>query len=352
VKEYSELLSRYPADAIAHNQRGACLVALRNFRGATDDFREALRMLPNHVGLKTNLALMTALSGDFEGAEQLLKSLPQMNANALQVLAYSQIARDRVADASDSYRKLGTMGPTAASTAASGLADLAIYQGRFSEAVQILEKGAADDVAAKNTDRAGIKWTSVAYANLLAGRTQAAVSAADRALSMSKSMKVQFLAGRVLIDGGAIDKARPLAAGLSSALPAEPHTFGRILEGLIALKTGKFRDAVGILTEANGILDTWFGHFDLGRAYLAAGELPQADSEFDRCSIARRGEALSLVDEGPTFGYFPMVYYYQGRVREGLNTAGFVDVYRKYLDIRGGSTEDPLVRDVRKRVSQ
>ena len=37
------------------------------------------------------------------------------------------------------------------------------------------------------------------------------------------------------------------------------------------------------------------------------------------------------------------------RVREAMNTAGFVDSYRAYLNIRGKSTEDPLVPDVRRR---
>jgi hypothetical protein len=50
---------------------------------------------------------------------------------------------------------------------------------------------------------------------------------------------------------------------------------------------------VRALTEANTILSTWFGHYDLGRAYLALNAFPQADSEFDRC-LKRRGEAMSL----------------------------------------------------------
>ena len=93
------------------------------------------------------------------------------------------------------------------------------------------------------------------------------------------------------------------------------------------------------------------GHFALGRAYLEAGAFLQADSEFDRC-IKRRGEALSLLmDEEPTYGYFPAVYYYQGLVREGLKNAGSAESYREYLSIRGKSTEDPLLAEVRKRAS-
>jgi tetratricopeptide (TPR) repeat protein len=162
-------------------------------------------------------------------------------------------------------------------------------------------------------------------------------------------MPVRFLSARVFAEAGAFDKARPLAAALSGELPAEPQAHGKIIDGLIALKSGNARDAVKALTEANTTLDTWFGHFDLGRAYLAAGAFPQADSEFDRC-IARRGEALSLMDEGPTYGHFPLVYYYQGRVRQGLGTAGFADSYRKYLDIRADSREDPLLPEVRRAV--
>ena len=75
----------------------------------------------------------------------------------------------------------------------------------------------------------------------------------------------------------------------------------------------------------------------------------QADSEFDRC-IKRRGEALALfIDEEPTYGYLPPVYYYQGRAREGLKTDGFAVSYREYLNIRGQSKEDPLLPDARRR---
>jgi eukaryotic-like serine/threonine-protein kinase len=78
----------------------------------------------------------------------------------------------------------------------------------------------------------------------------------------------------------------------------------------------------------------------------------EADSEFDRC-VKRRGEALELfMDNVPTFGYFPPVYYYQGRVREGLKSAGFAESYRNYLSIRGKAAEDPLLPEIRRRLGQ
>jgi len=59
-----------------------------------------------------------------------------------------------------------------------------------------------------------------------------------------------------------------------------------------------------------------------------------------------------FMDDVPTYGYFPPVYYYLGRVREGLHSSDYADSYRKYLDIRGKSSEDPLVSEVRRRAGR
>jgi serine/threonine protein kinase/tetratricopeptide (TPR) repeat protein len=348
AKEYGDMIARFPADAAGHNQRAACLVRLKRMREATEEVRVAVQILPNYVTAQSNLALFENLSGNFDAAAEVIEKMPQPDVRAILSLAYSQVGRGMLSEAADSYRKLGTMGALGVSYSASGLGDIAIYQGNFAEAIRILEQGAAADLAAKTPDRAAIKFTAIGYAHLSAGRKGPAVAAAEKALLTSKSMAVRFLAARLFVEGGAIDKAKPLAAALSAEIPAEPQTHGRILEGLIALRSGNPREAIKILSEANGIIDTWYGHYDLGRAYLEAATFLQADSEFDRC-LARRGETLSLMDEGPTYSQFPPVYYFQGRVRQELKTAGFADSYRKYLEIRGASTEDPLRAEVQKR---
>jgi hypothetical protein len=69
--------------------------------------------------------------------------------------------------------------------------------------------------------------------------------------------------------------------------------------------------------------------------------------------MKRRGEAIELfMDNVPTYAYFPPVYYYQGRTREGMHSGGFADLYKTYLSIRGQSTQDPLVGDARHRLGQ
>ena len=87
---------------------------------------------------------------------------------------------------------------------------------------------------------------------------------------------------------GEFAKAQKLATSLSSALSSESQAYGKIVEGLIALKRKDTNEAIRQITAANNLLDTWIGHFDLGRAYLEAGAFTEADSEFDTMPEAAR----------------------------------------------------------------
>ena len=153
------------------------------------------------------------------------------------------------------------------------------------------------------------------------------------------------------MEAGDLEKARPLIEMLDGEPYAEPRAYAKIVEGVLALKQGDARRAVAILREANEMFDTWIGLFDLGRASLEAGLFTQADSAFDACLNARRGEALSLfLDEEPTYAYLVPVHYYLGRAREGLKSSGYTDSYREYLRFRGNSADDRLAQDARKRI--
>jgi serine/threonine protein kinase/tetratricopeptide (TPR) repeat protein len=349
VSEYAELIKQYPVDAIAHNSRANCLSRLRRMTEAVDEVRQAIQILSKPVLFRGNLAVYSAYAGDFPGAEQAAQALEQPTDMSTIALAFAQLGQGQLPNAAATYQQLAGLSARGRSWSASGLGDLALYEGRFSDAARIFEEGAAADLEAKNADRAARKLTSLASVQLLRGQKSAALTAVEKALEISKAAPIRFLAGRVYVEANELARARALAEGLAAELPAEPHALGKIIEGEIALKSGKMREAVDLLTDANDEVDTWLGHFILGRAYLEGGSLPRADSEFDLC-IKRRGEALSfLVDEEPTYGHFPIVHYYLGRVREGLKTSGYVESYREYLRIRGASKEDPLLADVRRR---
>jgi tetratricopeptide (TPR) repeat protein len=296
------------------------------------------------------LSLYEAYASDFQAAERDARaSLEQApsSAAAYVALAWAQLGQRQLAQVTASYQIVEKSGKLAASDAQAGLGDLALYEGRFADAAQILEKGAADDLAAKYPDRSAARLAALAYTRLSQGKTKEAVAVAQNALERSKTAKIRFLAGRIFAAAGQAASARTWAASLASELQTEPQAYAKLIEGEIVLSSGDSRNAIRAFIDANNLVDTWIGHFDLGRAYFEAGAFTEADSEFDGC-IRRRGEALSLFNDEATYGYFPPVYYYLGRVREGLKSSGFAESYRTYLSIRGKAGEDPLLAEVRK----
>jgi tetratricopeptide (TPR) repeat protein len=353
VREYGELIARYAADLVGHNQRALCLTQLRDMRGAVNEMRQVVDMLPNRVIFRDNLALYNSYAGDFQTGEREARAIQEPDVYSIMALAFGQTGQGQLSAAAATYQKLATVDALGASFAASGLADLASVEGRFADAVRILSEGAARDLASKSADRAAAKFAAVAQAELARGRNAAAIAAAETALRHSQAVKIRFLAARLFVEADAPERARPLIASLAAELQAEPQAYAKIVEGEAAIKGGDPRMAIKLLTEANMLLDTWIGHYALGRAYLEAGAFIQADSEFDRC-IRRRGEALALfLDEEPTYTFLPSAYYYQGRVREELKSAaGLTESYGAYLTLRGQSKEDPRVAEVRQRVSQ
>ena len=349
AKEYGELAKRYAADTAARNNLALCLSHSGRMQEAVAAMKELVALLPKRSLYRVNLALYESYAGDFQTSEQAAREIEEPGVFGVLALAFAQLGQGQLAQAVETYNKVGAIDAQGASYAAAGLGDLAIYEGRFADAVKILKASAEKDLAEKEPDRAATKFAALAYAHFLRQQKAQAVDAVDRALANSSSVKIRFLAARVLVDVGELGKARKLAASLASELQTEPQSYAKIVEGAIALKNKDPRAAIKVLVEANTLLDTWISRFDLGRAYFEAEAYIQADSEFDRC-ITRRGEALSLfVDEWPTYGFLPTAYYYQGRVREALKTAGFAESYQTYLNIRGKSTEDALLPDVRKR---
>ncbi len=355
TQQYTKLVTLYPADRVGWNNLSVCYTQLRNAPKALEAARKAVEIVPGGVGQRLNLAFVSAFAGDFAASEKEARTALQMNPSAAQgylSLAEAAVGLGQTAQSADAYRKLETFGAAWASTANAGLADLAAYQGRYADAERTFAQGAAADLAAKNPDSAARKYVALGNIEEELGNRAAAISDTDKALANSRIPAIQFLAARTYAEAGEFAQAQKLAAGLSSQLSGESQAYGKIIDALIALRRKDTNGAVRQMRDANQLLDTWIGHFDLGRVYLAAGAFNQADSEFDEC-IRRRGEAIELFDDNvPTYEYFPPVYYYEGRARQGMKSAGFADFYKDYLAIRGQSADDPLVSEIHRRLSQ
>ncbi|HEY3617543.1 MAG TPA: protein kinase [Candidatus Sulfotelmatobacter sp.] len=355
IEEYGELVKRFPADNIAWGNVAGCYISLRRIPDGVAAARRAVEIVPKGAIQRVILSLYSSYSGDFVGGEREARTALEFNASfpAYLALVEAQLGLGQMAEATETYYKMEKIDVSGASVAASGLADIASYEGRYSDAVRILDKGVTDDQAAKNADGAAEKLATLAQLQLLRGQKGAGVAAAHKALSMSPSVAVRVLAARVLVEAREIAEAKKLADGLASEVQPETQAYAEIIRGDLALQGGgEKNEAIRLFTGANRLFDTWIGRFELGRAYLQAGMFVEADSEFDRC-MKRRGEALEIfMDNVPTIAYLPQVYYYEGRVREGLKSPGFAEPYRTYLSIRGRAGEDPLLADIHRRLGQ
>jgi serine/threonine protein kinase/tetratricopeptide (TPR) repeat protein len=354
MEELTALVGQYPADTAGHANLALAYFYSRDMNKALEEQKRALEITPHSVLQRLNYSMYALYAGDFDTAAKEAQSILQENPKfdqALRTAALADLGLGHNAEARTNYGKLQAVSAYGASIAATGIADVALYEGRLADAASILEKAIAADLAAKDAESAADRSATLALTQLTLGKTREAISSADKASSSSKDPGVIYRASQVYIAAGQQAKALHLGASLSQRLETEPQVYAKLIAGEAQLKKGNARDALNSFHEAQKLADTWLGHFDMGRAYLDAGAFTEASSEFDVC-LKRRGEATSVfLDDVPSYHVLPAVYYYQGRAREGLNSTGAAESYKTFLAIKEKGAGDPLVADAQRRLS-
>jgi tetratricopeptide (TPR) repeat protein/predicted Ser/Thr protein kinase len=353
IEELTALVKQYPSDTAGHANLALAYFYQRDMTKALEEQKRAIEIMPQSVQQRSNLSLYALYAGDFDAAaneaQEVLKENPKFEVG-MRTLALAKLGGGHLEEAQKEYERLKEMSPRGASMAATGLADVALYEGRLGDAVGILKKGIADDVAAKENESAVYKQATLAQTQMALNKTGEAMAMAASAAG-SKDEGILYRAAQVYLTAGQEARALQLVAPLGQRLETEPQIYARLIAGEAQLKKGNAREALNVFQEAQKLGDTWIGHYDLGRAYLDAGAFTEASSEFDVC-LKRRGEAASIfLDDVPSYHYLPAVYYYQGRAGEGLKSAGAAESYRAFLAIKEKGSGDPLVADARKRLA-
>jgi tetratricopeptide (TPR) repeat protein len=175
-------------------------------RKAVEVMQEVVKILPSQPLFRDNLALYLNYAGEFEKAEQEARAVKGTDAYATLALAFAQLGQGQRREASEDLRD-ARRHPARQVVLAAGLADIAALEGRFGDAVRILRRAVADDLAAGDTDSAAAKLTAIAAAELWRGRNGAAVAAADEALMNGQDFRTKFLAARTFAEAGEVAKA-------------------------------------------------------------------------------------------------------------------------------------------------
>ena len=353
IEELTALVNQYPSDTAGHANLALAYFYQRDMAKALEEQRRAILITPHSVQQRSNLSLYALYAGDFEAATnevaQVLKENPRFEVG-VRTLALAKLATGHPADAQKEYERLTAMSSRGASMAATGLADVALYEGRLADAVAILRKGIIEDLADKDEDSAAYNQATLGLTLLALNKSGEALAAASSAAT-SKDEGILYRVAQIYQAAGQEPRALVIAGQLAQRLETEPQVYAKLVAGEGQLRKGSPREAVNLFQQAQKLADTWLGHFDLGRAYLDAGAFTEASSEFDVC-LKRRAEVTSVfLDDVPSYHYLPPVYYYQGRAREGLKSPGAAESYKAFLAIKENGAGDPLVADARKRLN-
>ena len=355
IEEFSVLLKKYPADTSGMANMAVAEFYRRDMKAAVDLGRRASDAYPNNVLRKSNAALFAMYAGDFETAEQLANDTLALNSRYTRVfvtLGMSKLATGHPADAVATFERLRAIDSASAKAyLASGLIDIALYEGREGDALTRLGEAIAADRGAANQSSLGRRLALRANVLVSRGDKARALRDATEAVTLGKEEAIVYPAGIAMIAAGQAAAVSELAADLDNRLENEPRLYGALLRGEVALAAGRARAALNAFQDAQKLADSWMGRWSLGRAYLALNAPTEAAAEFDRC-LTRRGEATAVfLDDLPTYHVFAPVYYYLGRAQEGMKSAGAPGTYRTFLAIKERGDEQGLVADARRRLT-
>jgi eukaryotic-like serine/threonine-protein kinase len=354
VEEFSSLVKQYPADSMGLSALAHAYYLRHDMAKAVEVSRKAVEIYPKNVVYRTNASLYSLFAGDYDSSEREAQAVLQINPvyeDAFTILALCETAKGNFDKAAESWHKIEGLSVGGASSAAGGLGDLALYRSDPVQAIAALQKGIDGDMVARNPDAASKKYVMTAEAQLMLRKKTEALLSVKRGVSMNKA-NVLFAAAHVYEMAGDYSTAGALASELTKQLEATPQALGRLIEGDVQLSRGNARQAIQLYLESERLLDQWLVRFDLARAYVAAGMYTDASTELETC-LKRRGEATDVyLDEQQTFRYFPATYYYLGRALEGLKSSGAADAYRSFLAMKVTNAEDPMVEDVKKRLTK
>jgi len=357
-EQFEALLKQFPAESTGLTNLAVVAANQRDMARALEIGRRASAIYPNNVLRRNNVALFAMYGGDFETAEKLATDVLGINKNfekAYVVTAMAQLASGHAQDAEATWQRLQTVSGVGRDFAVHGRADLAIYEGRLSDASRILEEALAKPPDQRSTTTTARLTITLAEVRQLQGRSPEAIKLAEDALKTSNEQSIVLLGGRVLIFAGKPERGDALAADLLKKLDQQAQMFGKLLAGEAELKRGDAHGAVENFNAAQKIIDTWLGRDALGRAYLKGGVYTDAQTEFDAC-LRRKGEATTyLIDDIPTYRVMSSARYYMGLAQEGQGgpaaKAAALASFKAFLAIKEKGDEQGLVADARRRAT-
>jgi eukaryotic-like serine/threonine-protein kinase len=353
VETYSKLVYLYPGDTAAYNNLSIAYVFMLDFPKAIEAVRHAVENNPHNLQWRLNYALYSMYAGDFATATSESQRIIQENPSyqfAYLPLAISTLARGDPDGARAIYVHFEKLSPDVFSLAKMGEADLEMYFGHYSKALDTLNIGIEADQKNKNTGEMALKYVAEAEAYLALGQKTEAIKTVRKATQLNPDESVAYPAARVFIQAGDDAEARKIASALDNTLQTQSRSYSQLIAGEIDIQHHRLPQAVEELRQGQKLHDSWISHFLLGQAYLGAGHNPEALAEFETCK-KRLGETADMMfADSATLRYLPPLYYWLARTQSAVGMTSVArESYQQFLKLRvEADPGDSLVEEAKK----
>ena len=305
IENYEQLVEKFPADTAGINNLIFLYATTAQYDRAFAQSGNLLTIYPGRTIYHFNHALAAMYAGDIvTAAAEAQKIIAQDSSyfKAYLILTMVSLHDGDNAGAIRNYERMAETGGRGASLANIGLADIAIFEGRYADAVGILSDGIAQDEADGNERGVGTKKIALAQARIALGEVDEGIQLiADLATTRSDGQLVP--SAEIFAENGRFDDAFRIAERYREQLGPTARAYANLIDGINYVKQEEHVLAIESLRKALESADLWIVRYYLAQAYLGAGYPAEASAEFDSL-INRRNEAAALFfDDVPTWRY-------------------------------------------------
>ena len=305
IENYQKLVERFPADGAGNNNLAVLYTMTAQYDRALAQSEQLLKIYPHRTFYHANHAHYAIYAGDMETvrreAQYVLDENPY-DFKSYMFLAIAELHAGNIDAAKANYQRMAETGVQGQSLANIGLADIALFQGDQTAAINILEEGIEADSANSNESGQGTKRIALAQARAALSEDELALAIIDN-LNATRGDGQLVPSASIYAANGRYDDAFKIAENYRNQLSPTARAYADLIDGINAYHQGEYVLAIKSLRSAIESADLWIVRYYLARTYLEAGYPAEAAAEFDAC-IERRGEAGNLFfDDVPTWRY-------------------------------------------------
>jgi len=294
---YERLVEKYPADNVAHNNLAVAAFYAMDFNRALEVGRNVAGRFPNHSAFGANLALYAMYASRFDEAADVARKVIDIdpgNAYAHFVIAQTQAVGGDLTAAEGTYQKMTGLDQFAKSVAAEGIADLALYRGDISTALQTLDSAIAEEMSHGALNTAALKHVMRADAYLLSGDDEQAIAAARAALDIAANDPAVLVPAAIAyIQVAEFEQAESIIDTLSQGFSKSRRAYAEALRAQMASTQGDSETAIRAANAAIELADLWLIRLIRANVFLQANRLNDAEADLLVCQ-QRIGEGIAV----------------------------------------------------------